>query len=462
MIKKKKQTAVKGASSALIISIAIHVILLFVAGAFVAVTVIQRSETKFEGKQIVRPKMKLKELQVPVKIEKQARRVPKLGQRMTANNIKMKSVDFKMPEVAGFGGGSSVNLSGSGFGGSLGFATTQINLFGLKSSGEKIVFILDSSSVMLLDKMGGVPAYTVIKKELTGLIGTLPPTALFNVIVCYDNAARSFSEELSPASNANVDKLKSWIGPLNADLQKIGLSTLPTPGYNVRFEPITPLYNGQPGWLAGVGYAVQKGADTIYWLGANAAIGPMDEELFRECERGLPLRYPSGRIPVEGGGLDFEDYGQERWDTLVAQAKAKQAADNKQRLDNGQPIRVLPKDRGGADVAIVQAYLPGSSMPRWKDVKTHESHAFTYEDVVDYINAINSKYETKGLHSASIGLKNKKMAPFNAVHFVPVDFVPGGPYVGVIGLLKGLTKETRGGYKQIQGMPAIRSSATSL
>lgn len=58
MFKIRKQTVVKGSSVALLVTVAVHVILLFAAGAFVAMKVMERAETKFEGKQIVRPKMK--------------------------------------------------------------------------------------------------------------------------------------------------------------------------------------------------------------------------------------------------------------------------------------------------------------------------------------------------------------------------------------------------------------------
>lgn len=42
----------------------------------------------------------------------------------------------------------------------------SINVFGLKSTGEKLVFLLDTNNGMLVDEVGGIPAYTIIKKEL--------------------------------------------------------------------------------------------------------------------------------------------------------------------------------------------------------------------------------------------------------------------------------------------------------
>ena len=118
-LKNKKQTAVKGRSSALIVTIVVHVVFFLVAGTYVAMEVIERQETKFEGKQIVRPKMKLKKLQVPVNIKKKATNKPKLRKRIVVQP-KMNSTmpDIKMPEITGvkggLGGGIAGGLGGAG------------------------------------------------------------------------------------------------------------------------------------------------------------------------------------------------------------------------------------------------------------------------------------------------------------------------------------------------------------
>ena len=57
-------------SSAAVVSIGVHALLLVLALSFVAVTVIQKEEKKFEAKQVTRPKMPIKKLQVPVNVKK--------------------------------------------------------------------------------------------------------------------------------------------------------------------------------------------------------------------------------------------------------------------------------------------------------------------------------------------------------------------------------------------------------
>jgi hypothetical protein len=462
-MKKKKQTAVKGASSALIVSIAVHVLLLFAAGAFVAVSVIQRSETKFQGKQIVRPKMQLKKLQVPVKVEQKVRQqAPALNQRVTAPpKLTTKAVDFKMPEMSGFGSG--VNITGGGFRGSLGFATTQLNVFGLKSRGEKVVFILSTDDEMLTDDIGGIPAYTIIKQELINLIGSLPPTTLFNVVVYSGWNGVAFSGELSSASDANVKQLKAWLDPLNADKKKYGLQTLASKGHPVSFEPMGPIYNKQTGWLAGFSYALQKGADSIYWLTRSG--GPVDMSLdhWTQCEEAgavVPFEQPEQPEKTDKPeALEMSPKQQKEWDEwneLVEKAKQKLKEDNEARLAKGKPVRVLKF--GYQNVGLVQAYFPGEKPPEGQkrsNVKIPPKKRYSAREVLDYINAMSAHYGKKDRREMKIGLSDKEVS-VNIVQFVPKDQPPPKfkPWLESFG-------PEVDGYKQIQGLEEIQSYVQS-
>jgi hypothetical protein len=457
---RKKPTAVKGRPSALIISILVHAVVFLVAGTFVAVTVVQRSEPKFEGKQIVRPKMKLKKLQVPVKIEKKMKQqAPKLSQRVTANTrVQTKAVDFKMPEIAGFGGGVNIDLSGAGLGGgSLAFATPQINVFGLKSSGEKILFILDTNRNMLIDEIGGIPAYKIIKDELTSLISRLPPTSLFNVVVFDNMTARAFSKELSQASDENIKRLDAWLAPLNRDKTRFGVSTLAFPGTTLEFEPLAPIANIQRGWPAALSYGLQKGVDNIYWLGTDDYMREIITELYNDVKRGKPLEYPSGISP-EYQGYDYQAYGgKEKWDKLVADAREKLNEENERRKKAGQPIRVVPNH--GGDPALVNMYFEGVPIPQRKAA----GHLYYYkgDDVLSYIKAMQKKYAAQDYRSASIGLKQKKLS-FNVIHFVP-KVPPSNSFISIgnLGRLDMVARQMNGQYLKIEGMDAIQSSATA-
>lgn len=455
MNKNKKQTAVKGRSSALLISIAIHVILFLVAGYFVAVEVIERSETKFEGKQIVRPKMKLKKLQMPVKIEKVKRQAPKLRQRMTAKKVRSKSVDFKMPELAGFGDGTVANIATSGMGlggGGLGFATTQLNVFGLKSRGEKVLFLLDSNNDMMTDEIGGIPAYEIIKDELTGLIASLPPTALFNVVVFekWHNAA--FSAQMSAASPSNIKQLNEWLESLNSELDQVGLKTLSSPGAQLTFEPGIPIGNKQTGWLCGLSYAIQKGVDAVYWLGRDATTGHVAEDFYDKYRRGKPAG-----DPVAKGWTDLEGYGEARWEKIVAEAREIYDAENARRKEEGLPMQVIPGH--GRDRELVEMVMPGTPIPEWH---SGDSYYYTGDDILDYIETMTKKVKAEDRRAVDIGLKKKKLI-FNTIHFKPLverdrgndengDWTPP-PFV-----LETVAKKL-GDYMEIKGMEAIESNS---
>jgi hypothetical protein len=468
MFKKKQTTAVKGRSIAFLITLTVHLLLFFAAGAFVAMQVIERNETKFTGKQIVRPKMKLKKLHVPVKIEQQVKRqTPKLGQRVAAvQGVKTQAVDFKMPEMTGFGGGGGgVEISGAGFGGSLGFATTQLNVFGLKSTGEKILFILDTSNNMMVDPIGGIPAYTIIKDELMGLIDRLPPTALFNVVVYEMRDARAFSEELCPASDANIAQLKAWLAPLNSQNEKVGMATLPSPGTKLQFEQLPPIYNDVRGWPRGVCYAIQKQVDSLYFLGTQAYVDPIWEKELTERKTGVVAAIPV--TAVASTAVDSKEQAEyekakAEWDKLVAEARQIYNEENARRKASGLPMQVIPGR--GADSDLVQMILPKADMkygpmsPETIAARAGLGSLYHYsnDEMLAYISAMSKKYGEQDRLSAKIGLKKKELS-FNVIHFVPQDDKDNDS----LSMLRLMAERMNGKYMQIRGMRAIKSASTS-
>ncbi len=110
-------------SSALVVSVIIHVVFLLIAATFVAVSVIIKDDPDFKVQSVKRPKMNLRKLQVPVEARKKD--PPKLRKTIVVNTPKP-TVDIKMPEIIGVKGGLG---SGSGGGFSLGF-DFDMDLFG--------------------------------------------------------------------------------------------------------------------------------------------------------------------------------------------------------------------------------------------------------------------------------------------------------------------------------------------
>ena len=71
-----------------------------------------------------------------------------------------------------------------------------------------------------------------------------------------------------------------------------------------------------------------------------------------------------------------------------------------------------------------------------------------------YMRAMIRKYNGEGRRVKS-GLKAQKMS-LNAIHFVPA-----GEETKPLQVLTGTTKNMNGDYRQIRGLAAIRSSASS-
>lgn len=129
---KKRFFTSHSKSSAAVISLGIHAILIVVAISFVAVSVINKPDQVFEQVKVHRPKVPLKKLTVPINIKKKKAPKPKLRKRIVAKPT-TKSIDIKMPEMTGIKGGMGYLNDGDGLG-SLGFGLDIDSLFGGKKS----------------------------------------------------------------------------------------------------------------------------------------------------------------------------------------------------------------------------------------------------------------------------------------------------------------------------------------
>ncbi len=116
-------------SSAFVVSVSIHAVFILVALTFVAVQVYVKPEQTFEAKEVRRPQMKLRKLQVPVK-EMKRNQTPKLRKTIVVKTP-TPHVDIKMPEIIGVKGGLGTG-PGGGLGG-LGFGL-DLDLFGSSKS----------------------------------------------------------------------------------------------------------------------------------------------------------------------------------------------------------------------------------------------------------------------------------------------------------------------------------------
>ncbi len=431
--KKKGYLAKHAKSSAMLVSIGIHALLIVLALSFVAVTVIQKDEQKFEAKPVNRPKMQLKKLQVPVNVKKKKTQKPKLRKRIVVQPKLNQAVpDIKMPEVTGVKGGIGAAGDGLGGGGGLGFSMPEMNLFGIKSRGEKVFIILDSSAFMMQDNMGGIPAYSIIKSELVRILEGLNPTVLFNIAV-YGGGEMTLFPDLVSASPANVAKVDAWLKPLNAVSKGMGDNdygpkTLGSGGTRISGDfTIEPLENTPGGWAKPTLMAMQQQADVVFLL---------------TCRWGNELKYKTGTRE-----RDWDESDQQKYRENVAKARALFKKENERRKAKGQAPRVIARgDRG-----LVNAYIPGARTPPSGATFAQ----YTPDMMVEAFDNLQSKAHAQAARKSGVGNKKPEYT-LNIIHFVPAD---GGS--GKDEKLSRVATRTRGRYQRIKGMDAIQSYVSS-
>lgn len=181
-------------SSAAVISLGIHAVLIVVALSFVAVRVYVNDDQTFVAQKVNRPRMKLKKLTVPVKIQKKRAQKPKLRKTIVVKK-EVKSVDIKMPEMSGIKGGQGYLNGGDGLGG-LGF-DFDINFFGILGGGKHIVFVIDYSQSMKGEKDA------IMRREASRVIRELPKGVKFSAIF--------FAGPAWPADSGLEKYLDGWV-----------------------------------------------------------------------------------------------------------------------------------------------------------------------------------------------------------------------------------------------------------
>jgi len=437
-------------SSAAFVSLAIHAVFIVVALSFVAVTVIKKEDRKFNHKNVVRPKMQLRKLQVPVNIKKRPK--PKMRKRIVVKpKVNRAMPDIKMPEISGIKGGMG-GLAGAGMGGigGIGFTLPEIELFGIKSKGEKVFLILDSSDTMMYDEMGGIPAYTIIKNELVRIVDGLPPTTIFNVCVYGSGKTVFLFPSMVPASDANAAKLKAWLAPLNAvtsgmGAKDYGTQTLGPDGVALDApQPVGRFVEADRvpvGWYRGSMQAMAEKADAVFLLAGT---------------------WPGmGYFPKEAGSDGRDEWHKtsagKKWEECFQKGLKKLDEENAERAARGEPPKVLQRQAW----AINKEYFPNIEGPpasNWVGFVPEDfTKAFREVRANSKVGAMEATPPKSGISRKK---SKKKVEPyaFNVVHFVKKG---GDGDKSITSRYRELTGKCGGEYKTIAGMDAIQGYVDS-
>ncbi len=431
-------------SSAAIISLGIHAVIIVAALSFVAVTVITKEDKSFEAKPLSRPKMKIKKLQVPVNVKRQRVMKPKLTKRIVVQPRSGQSMpDIRMPEISGVKGGLGAGeVGGLGGAGGVGFSMPEIEVFGVKGKGEKVCFILDSSPEMMYDEMGGIPAYTIIKNELIKILDELPSTTLFNVFVYVDRETFQLFGDMVSANAANVDRLGQWLEPLNAvspgmGSKNYGVGTLGEGGVQNSENLLAGKFQNQRFWYRPAMLAMKQQADTVFlltcsWGNQYHDVETRDKEWYNSS---------AGRRYMEA---------YEKGKLLLAE-------ENKERAARGEPPKVI----GDNPWPMNKEYFPDIEFP-----PQPEKYHYTARDFAEALLETRQAHRPKEMQAKS-GIKKKRSKSkidfsFNVIHFREAgDPRNAYAYENTKNRFTKLTSLCKGEYRTIAGMEAIQSSVSA-
>jgi len=439
--KRKKRFFLKHAkSSAALVSLGIHAVLILIALSFVAVTVIQKEDQVFEAKPVSRPKMQLKKLQVPVNIKKKKMKKPKLRKRIVVQpKMNQNMPDIKMPEITGVKGGLGNAGGGLGGAGALGFTMPEINVFGVKSKGEKVFIMLDASDEMMYDEMGGIPAYTIIKNELISILKGLPPTALFNVAVFDNWKTYQIYPKLMPASKTNIAKVEEWIKPLNTVRPGMGVSewgtrTLGSGGRQSEENFITGKFTRTESWHRPAMLAMQQQADAVFvlasWWGYQRYAMEERDNTWLASSKG------------------------ERYLEKAAEALRKYDQECRDRVAKGQAPRVLNRNDKRL---LVNVYFHGTELPPEPEFYYHKP-----EEYIKPMLELRAKHKPNTLQTKS-GVRSKKGGrgefSYNVIRFVRAEEDGDSRRNRISDAnFKKMTGYFQGDYRELKGLEAIKGS----
>ena len=220
MAKKPSFFSKYAKSSAFIATLIFHAVIVLIAIGLVAYEVITKEEKKFVAKENNRPKMKLKKLQVPIKMEKKKKTTARLRKRVVAKKARVTASDIKMPEITGITGGLGAMQGGEGLGSDIGFTMPEIDFFGAKQRSEKVVFVVlagGASTKGSNDRQSPKSrmVFHTLKSRLFDMVDELPEYALFNAAFFQMNMTTPFSTNMLLATDSNKALMKEWAEPVN-------------------------------------------------------------------------------------------------------------------------------------------------------------------------------------------------------------------------------------------------------
>lgn len=272
LAKRRQKTLSTVIRRSLVVSFAIHLLLLLGAAVFVISHVFYNRESTFVGQPPPMKTYEPRKLEFKVKVSKQQRSSsrPSMSPRMVSTKmssqialpeIKMDAKVVKtsfQPKFKAFSGTGLGSGLGTGYGLSgFGAGVSAFDFFGIRGRGDKIAILVDVSVSMIEEQAGGIRGYQRVKDRINKVIDALNEGAMFNVIVFAD-AASTFEKQMVVASEDNKGKAKLFLRPFNTE-GNYGLTS-----GNIQPAVIgIPAEGGETRLDLALTAAFEQGADTI-------------------------------------------------------------------------------------------------------------------------------------------------------------------------------------------------------
>lgn len=176
----------------------------------------------------------------------------------------------------GPGGGTATSLGAGGPGGRGLMSLTFLGMTQPKV--RRVAFVVDVSRDLMDIRKGGFKAFAVIREEMQRLVGQLPPSAEFGVVLFGASAGdiNRHAEHLLPATLANKEAFFAWVKPLNATPDRLGTHSA---GGFLAWRPKALSGAGVdetlllPNWIRATQAALEMKPDVIFLVTGSGATG---------------------------------------------------------------------------------------------------------------------------------------------------------------------------------------------
>ena len=288
----------------LLVTVGVHVALGLIAAAVIVQQTTATKKRTFEA-AAASESAAIKQVEHRLQVARRGGASAAAASPVSANRIFSTSPDAlalpslpDLPSMNGGFGGFGAAGSGVGLGAGTGMSTSLGGGVGLGGRGfmslsflgatnpnvSNIVFVVDTSLEIMEPRKGGFRAFGIIREEIMRLVGRLPPSARFNVILFgYDSgddtnniAVNLFRSELTAATSESKKAFFDWMSPVNTQLGEFGPRSA---GGRLDWKPrpvpesagLDPLLL-PPVWSRAVQPALEQGPDVIYVITASQGI----------------------------------------------------------------------------------------------------------------------------------------------------------------------------------------------